>query len=992
MDHGDFLTYRTIPEAIFFYAESDKTAVICGSSHLTYRELIRDARYLAMALSLKGIGTGDRVVLAMERSVNFITALLGILYAGAAYVAMDLAWPKKRREHIIKDSGAKLVLSDEVFRGLMATREEKYHSGSPGIELPALKGSDAFAVYYTSGSTGEPKGTVTHHQVFFSEAVPVKDNICSHFTMERCETFVSFGNFAYGATACDIAACLLYGKTLVFATEEERTDPSLLGKLMKLLHVDAMLGTPSMLLMYLEDPEFSEAFRFLKRLIVTGEALSLKDAKKLLEKTDAAVFDAFGASEVRNYAFTRIAPGEEIRIQAPVYGAFLLLLDEEGKPVPDGIKGELCIGGNPGQYGYYLGNEELTSLKFIETADFGRVYRTGDMAVRGDDGSLAMTGREDDLIKFHGQRMEIKEVERCLEGHPDIKRAAAAVRGDGKDAVLFAWYTADTDVDPYALRSYMEERLPAYMIPSRMRRLDALPLGANGKLDKKALPYIGEMRGDYAAPRSDEEKNLCMAFRRILDTDKEIGVKDHFFMLGGDSFKAMRLIGYLRDTWGYALTFPDIFRLPTPEKLSGILRKKEDEKREDLLPPVRDFPEAMVPKVLRERYQSPEVEALIPASQSMALYLMMKRYGISNQRNVNRISVRINSSWSREEFYHRMEALIKNHPALRSEFCEYGKGGYWQVIYRQKKPPVFYKDLRGMSEKAARSFAGGFWQVLEEKEALFEAACFVLTDERSLLLIRVDHTVADGVSLNVILNELVAENAESLEPDEYILHRKRVLTAAAKGAQEVADYYRGGHLSLSGAFGKPGKMEAMTMAFSPEETERLTVFCANRGFTLHTLMQLVYGKTLLELFGGDELWLIHVDHGRYSEWGDELRIVGNLMTAFPVRIDRNMTGEILQEDILKLRQFPGLANSHIFAKMNFRKCPEGIISQDFAPLDPMILESKMLDPENVQGNAMKITDGALVINLRNPQMAGLGDRISHFREVFLRILNEEHDR
>ena len=989
MDRDDFLTPRTIPEAVLSYAESDKTAVICASSRLTYRSLLRDARRLAGALAVKGVVTGDRVVLAMTRSADFITAFLGILVAGAAYVAMDLSWPSKRREHIIKDSGAKLVLDEELFAELM--------EGAPSPEavtLPVLKGSDAFAVYYTSGSTGEPKGTVTHHQVFFDEAVPVEENICSRLTMERCETFVTFGNFAYGATACDIAACLLYGKTLVFATEQERANPSLLGKLMQRCHVDAMLGTPSMLLMYLEDPEFAEAFRFLKRLIVTGEALSVKDAAKLLDKTDAAVFDAFGASEVRNYAFARVLPGEEIRIRTPVYGASLLLLDEAGKPAPDGTKGELCIGGKPGQYGYYLGNEALTAQKFIETADFGRVYRTGDMAVREKDGSLTMIGREDDLIKFHGQRMALKEVERCLEDHSDIHRAAVAVRGNGKDAVLFAWYTADTEVDPYALRSYMEEKLPAYMIPSRMRRLDTLPLNANGKLDRKALPDIGEMKGDYAAPRSDEEKNLCMAFRRVLDTDEEIGVKDHFFMLGGDSFKAMRLIGYLRDTWGYALTFPDIFKFPTPEKLSGLLRKKEDEKREDLPPPVRDVPIVKVPKVLRERAQSPEVEAILPASHSMALYLMMKRYGIANQRNVNRISVRIRASWSREAFCHRVEALIKNHPALRSDFFEYEQDGYWQVIYRQKKASVFYKDLRGLSKEAAKGFTGGFWQVLEEEAALFEAACFVLTDESSLLLIRADHTVADGVSVNVILNELVAENVDSFGPDEYIPHRRRALSAEDEATREAADYYRRyrreQYLSLAGAHGKTS--DAITLTFSPEETDRLSAFCARRGFSLHTLMELVYGKTLLELFGGDELWLLHVDHGRHSEWGDELRIVGSLMTGIPIRIDRNMTGEILQEDVLKLRQFPGITDSRIFVENSFSMCPVGIISQDFAPLDPVILERKMLDTENVQGNAMRITDGALAITLRNPQLARLGDRISLFREIFFKKLREEQDR
>jgi hypothetical protein len=157
-------------------------------------------------------------------------------------------------------------------------------------------------------------------------------------------------------------------------------------------------------------------------------------------------------------------------------------------------------------------------------------------------------------------------------------------------------------------------------------------------------------------------------------------------------------------------------------------------------------------------------------------------------------------------------------------------------------------------------------------------------------------------------------------------------------------------------------------------------------------MQLVYGKTLLELFGGNEGWLIHVDHGRHSEWGDELRIVGNLMTGFPVRVGRNMTGNDLQEDILRLRQFPGITDCPIFMEMNIRKCPDGIISQNFAPLNPVILESRMLDAADVQGNAMKIMNGALVITFRNSHLAGLGDQMSRFREIFNQKLREEQER
>lgn len=985
--YGYYLQYRTIPEAVTAFADRRKTAVICGSERLTYGELIRDAYSLAHSLNRSGIGRGDKVVLALSRSAGFITAFLGILYAGAAYVAVDPGWPRSRLEYIVRDSEAALVLTDEEYDRLLAEKKNEWSA------LPVLQGNDPFAVYYTSGSTGEPKGTVTHHQVFFHEAVPVEENICSFETMERCETFFSMGNFAYGATACDIAACLLYGKTLVFTTEEERADPSLLGRAMLTHHADALLGTPSMLLTYLEDPVFAEGFRSLKRLIVTGEALSVKDADRILDHTDAAVFDAFGASEIRNYAFTRVVRGEEVRLGDPIYGAKLLLLTEDGKDAEAGRKGELCVGGVPAFSGCYLGREELTSLKFRETKEYGRIYRTGDMAVRDVDGRITMTGREDDLIKFHGQRLEIREVERCIEEYPSVRHAAAAVRGSGRDVELWAWFTSEKDVDIYSLRVFMEDRLPAYMIPSRMRQLERLPLNSSGKLDKSALPDIEKQKGAYTAPETEVERQLSRAFEAVLDTGERIGREDHFFLLGGDSFKAMRLIHLLKENYGYTVTFPDIFRNPTPKRLADVLQSHGEHEGGIVLPPVRELPVSEIPEELRGLYcnpdtglLNPETEAVLPASHSTALYLMMKRFGITNRRNVNRVKATLNCLWSEKEFRFRVEKLVQNHPSLRSEFRVTTEGTFWQVIYRQMEVPAYFKDVSGLSGEAAGRFVNGFWQVLEENDTPFAAACFVLPGRQSILLIRSDHTVADGVSVNVIQNELTAEDANRLRPDEYILHRKRSLASAGSVPDEVRNYYRNVDLSLLPSWSTGNSAQpksALTFAFTAEETGRMSEFCAREGFTLHTLMQLVYGKTLMDLRGTQEIWLIHVDHGRHSEWGDELRIIGNLMTGIPVRIDRNTSGQELQKILLEIRQFAGLSDSSVLKDAFFRKCAEGIISQDFDPLNPLISESVMLDPDDVAGNAMRMTDGALEVLVREPYVCGSPETASRFRELFL---------
>ena len=179
------------------------------------------------------------------------------------------------------------------------------------------------------------------------------------------------------------------------------------------------------------------------------------------------------------------------------------------------------------------------------------------------------------------------------------------------------------------------------------------------------------------------------------------------------------------------------------------------------------------------------------------------------------------------------------------------------------------------------------------------------------------------------------------------------------------------------------------LIFSEKETKSLFAFCAQNGCTLHTMVQLVYAKTLMDLKGADELWLIHVDHGRHNEWGNELRIVGNLMTGFPLKLERSMTGAALQEDILMLRQFAGITDSSIFTDLNFRRCTEGIISQDFAPLDPCILSLQMLDPAEVKGNAMKLVDGGLTLTLREPEVCKTAEASARFKEAFFKNLREE---
>ena len=1021
--------FETLLDGIMRYRESGKTAVLCGEAGISYRQLIRDALIISTALKGRETGEGSFVILAMERSVHMIKALLGILYAGAAYVAVDRTWTAGRLEYIQKDCQASCVLDDELYEVLCQEGREILRSRSSGgggdelsilmEELPGVEGCDTIAVYYTSGSTGEPKGTVTHHSVFLNEAMPVPDNICSCETARLCDVVFSMGNFAYGAVACDIFYALFNGMTLVLASEKERLSPALLGECMLRHHADALLGTPSMLLGYLEDEIFAAGFAGLKRVILTGEALSEDAALRIASRTQAVLFDAFGASEVRNYAFTRIRPGEPIELGSPTHKAVLLVLDEAGELHEAGkldegerlheageayteTKGELCIGGEPGRYGYYLNRPELTAQKFTVTREYGRIYHTGDLARIRKDGSITLAGRADGMRKLHGQRLEFGEVERMMELFPGISRAAADIRGQGPDAVLLGWYKGK-GVEEDRLRAFLAERLPAYMVPARLMELQEFPLNDSGKLDRRSLPEIPSTAGPAALPRNDLEKLLCGAFAKALRSTALPGRDSGFFALGGDSIKAMMLISFLEEKEGYHLSMADLLKAPTPAKLAAWLSQVKPAVRpagesaaetgflpaacrggghnievvndQTLQNPVpmslrSTLSLSLLPEELMTLKKNPDIAAVLPVSNATDIYLRMKRLRISDRRNVTRGKLFVSGSFSEEEFRDRMEHLVRNHPALRSSFVQDRQGRFRQVFYQTCQPVFYYKDIRMLSEEVKERFADGFLKAMDERESLFQAACLLLSEEKSVILLCVDHTVADGISVQIMAQELTAPDYRQYGEDALLSHRERVLRDYRIPPAQVLDYYRQAQpLWKSGETLRQDQPDRRVrrISLTKEETRRLNQALADRGIMLYSWVQYCYGRAFLDTIGGKEIWLLTLESGRYPDWKGDMRTVGNLIIGTPVMISRELSAEAFQERLFLLRSAPWLSDSSILHDGKWNGIFEGITSNLFDGLlkedEP---ELELLEEHPRTGNSMELTDGALVIELRHP--------------------------
>ena len=461
-------------------SENEDIAVIAGAEQLSYRELVRRSKQIGRALVKSGVQKGDRILHTMNRNVTAVCAIMGIIYAGGVFVATDNRWPEERMNFIKSDTGSVLTLDDA---GCLKLLEEE----TEGVELPEVTGEDAAAIVYTSGSTGVPKGTVILHESLqtFVDLDKLDDDTCA-----TAKTFYMIVNFAYVVAFLGFVLNFNYGKTVLLATDEELANPLLMAKAMNEHEVDFFSATPSVVMRLLEVPFFHEPIRRLRALAVTGEKLTEQMGEKLSEAISGTLWIHYGTTEMGQCASFRWRKGEDIRLGHRAEGVKIYLLDENGEEVGPGEEGEIMISGPSADGGYYLNQPELTRKKYTVHPKFGRLFGTGDFGRRAEDGDITLIGRKDGMVKLHGQRIEVEELEAAIETYPGIQRAAVSLQKNETSEALVAFYTAEQEIDERGLREHLAKILPRYMIPAFLRRLDAMPETVSGKLNRRLLPEI----------------------------------------------------------------------------------------------------------------------------------------------------------------------------------------------------------------------------------------------------------------------------------------------------------------------------------------------------------------------------------------------------------------------------------------------------------------------------------------------------------------------
>ncbi|MGE6764047.1 non-ribosomal peptide synthase/polyketide synthase, partial [Corallococcus interemptor] len=732
----------------------DALAVICREERLTFRELEWRANQLAHRLVKLGVGPDVRVVLCVERSVEALVGILGALKAGGAYVPIDPSYPREWLAHVLQDTGAPVVLTQQRLRDSLPPHSA--HTLCLDSDAADLESQDAPVtsvtpehlayIIYTSGSTGRPKGVMIQHRSVLNLRVALAATV--HADAQPGERVSVNAPLSFDASVKQLIQ-VLDGHTLCIVPDEARADVAELVHRIGLDSLDVLDCSPAHLRL-LVDEGLLERQSIPRRVLVGGEAVDPATWRHLAQAPRPRVFNVYGPTECTVDATAcAFDASPSPTIGRPLPNVRVYVLDRTLRPVPVGVAGELFIGGEGVARGY-LNRPELTADRFIPDAfsstPGARLYRTGDVVRWRADGMLDYLGRADFQVKVRGFRIELGEIESCLLKHPAVHQAVVLAREDvpgDKRLVAYAVPEAGASLDTAELRAFLKQHLPEYMVPAAFLVLEALPLNTNGKVDRKALPAPqgGAVASSYVAPSTPAEEQLAALFTQVLRVER-VGIHDDFFALGGHSLLATQLVSRVRSTFRVELPLRALFEAPTVAALSERIQTSTP----SLQPPPRTQNHADGPRPLSFAQQRLWLlDQLQPGDASYNIPTALQ------------LSGRLDAEALRRAF----EALVQRHEALRTTFQSHQDQPV-QTIHAVSGWTLPLVDLSTLPEAPREKEASR----LADEEArrpfdlargpLLRSTLVRLREDTHLLLVTMHHIVSDGWSMGVLVREVAA--------------------------------------------------------------------------------------------------------------------------------------------------------------------------------------------------------------------------------------------
>ncbi|MCH5227878.1 MAG: amino acid adenylation domain-containing protein [Muribaculaceae bacterium] len=572
--------YKYYQEAVEEYASKtpQRKALVACDAEYTYAEFDAVTNVIANNLIKRGVTPRSRVALLLPRTSRVILGMFGVMKAGCAYIPCDPEYPTDRIQHILDDSEAAFILttSDRLQDFPNAIDVETLLDGDNSRPTLEITPQDLAYLIYTSGSTGRPKGVMLRHESIANYLYPHRANTHINAIAETGHTMLSITTISFDMSLKEIGAALCNGLTLVFASEEQTTNPITLAKLFKETGADVFNTTPSRMLQFMELPAFAEAIGQCKVIMCGGE----KYADGLLDKLrsaapEARIFNTYGPTEITVSCNCKdLTHTDEVNVGKPLLNVTEFVVDKDSNELPAGIVGELYIGGEGVATGYN-NLPEMTAERFIDYKGM-RIYKSGDYARWTENGDVQILGRTDNQIKLRGLRIELGEVEAAIAAIEGIKNVVVKIGKIKGEEHLAAYFTADHKIDIPQLKKDLGKTLTKYMVPTAYLQMEKMPLTPNGKTDVKSLPEPEvALSGDYEAPRNETEQKIADIFAKILKLDK-VGANDNFYEMGGTSLVTTRVI-IETDKLGYNVAYGDVFSHPTPRKLANFILGVEND-------------------------------------------------------------------------------------------------------------------------------------------------------------------------------------------------------------------------------------------------------------------------------------------------------------------------------------------------------------------------------------------------------------------------------
>nr|QLY89262.1 pseudodesmin synthetase [Pseudomonas sp.] len=897
-------------------ATPEALAAVCLERSLTYAELNRQANALAHHLLTLGVQPDDRVAIVARRGLDTLVGLLAILKAGAAYVPIDPAHPAERLRYLLDDSAPVAVLTQgELLARLPALAVPVLdlhaaawrHQPSSNPRVPGLTPANLAYVIYTSGSTGLPKGVMVEHRTLGN----LVDWHCQAFDLGTDSHTSSLAGFGFDAMAWEVWPALCAGATLHLAPAHDGNED-----------IDALLAwwrAQPLDVSFLPTPVAEYAFGqrlghpTLRTLLIGGDRL-----RQFGEEQGFAVINNYGPTEATVVATSgRVEAGQGRHIGRPIDNARIYLLDEQRRPLPVGVPGELYVGGAGVARGY-LNRPQLTAASFLEdpfddTPD-ARMYRTGDLARWLADGTLEYLGRNDDQVKIRGMRIELGEIESALAALEPVQEAVVLAR-DGR---LLAYFTEQPgSVQPLAidqLHAQLKSRLPDYMLPAAYVRLAALPLTANGKLDRRALPAPGQeafiTRG-HEPPQGPVETRLAGIWAELLQVER-VGRQDHFFELGGHSLLAVTLVERMRQA-GLPADVRVLFAQPTLASLAAAVGGT----REVEVPANRIAADCtcITPDMLAlaqlDQASIERIVATVPGGaanvqdiyplaplQEGLLYHHMTEARDPYQQHAMFAFERLEHL---DAFAQALQQVIARHDILRTSLVWEGLEQPMQVVWREAR--LGLEEVR--LEPEAGDVAGQLRERLDPRRHpldLGRAPMMALAysedprNRRWVGMLRFHHLVNDATSTGVLLEEIQAHlQGRAAQLPEAVPYRRYVAqTRLGSRHEEHEAFFRQWLADVDEptlAFGllerevDGAAHEKLECLLEPALARRLRSQARALGVSAASMFHLAWARVLGRLCGREDVVFGTVLLGRLQAGAGADRALGMFINTLPLRID-----------------------------------------------------------------------------------------------------------